>query len=345
MKEEKKILSALRGEAVWPPPVWLMRQAGRYLPEYREVRAKTGSFLGMAMTPEIACEITLQPIQRYGFDAAVLFSDILTVPMALGLEVVFDEGKGPRVVLDGKEEGKGLETQPKAWGETLAPVYDSIKLVKSKLDGKTALLGFAGGPWTLASYMAKGAGGDDQRAAKLWGYRDPEGFAKFLAVIAECVAFHLIRQIKSGADAVQIFDSWAGSLTAETFDQWVIAPTRHIVQRVRGMCPNVPIIGFPRATSLQGYERYARETGVTAVSVDTIAPIKWASGFAAQVPVQGNLDPIALIAGGAALTTATDRILEAMRGKPFIFNLGHGVLPPTPPEHVAELVARVRAAK
>ena len=345
MKEEKKIVSVLKGDAVWPPPVWLMRQAGRYLPEYRELRAKTGSFLGMALTPEIAQEITLQPIRRFGFDAAILFSDILVIPMALGFTVTFDEGKGPSVLLGERENGEGLEIRPEAWAKTLEPVYDSLGLVKAKLDDKTALLGFAGGAWTLASYMTKdaGNGSEDQRAAKLWAYRDPEGFAKFLAVIGECVAFHLIRQLRSGADAVQIFDSWAGGLTAEAFADWVIQPTRRIVERVRSFFPNAPIIGFPRATSLQGYERYARETGVTAVSVDTAAPIGWARGL--SLPVQGNLDPVALIAGGDALAAATDRILDTRRGRPFIFNLGHGVLPPTPPAHVGELVARIRAAR
>lgn len=344
MSGKKKILRALHGEAVWPPPVWLMRQAGRYLPEYREVRKRSGSFLSMAMTPEIACEITLQPVERFGFDAAILFSDILTVPMALGFDVVFEEGSGPRVVLEDKEEGKGLEIRPKAWAETFEPVYESVRMVKSKLGAETALLGFAGGAWTLASYMVKGSAAEDQRAAKLWGYRDPEGFAKFLAVIDECVAFHLLRQIKAGAEAVQIFDSWAGSLTAETFEQWVIVPTQRIVKRIRTVYPDVPIIGFPRATSLVGYERYARETGVTAVSLDTGVPIDWAAGFAREFPVQGNLDPVLLIAGGVSLADATDRILNTMRGKPFIFNLGHGVLPPTPVQNVGELVARIRAA-
>lgn len=342
MKDDKKIVSVLDGESVWPPPVWLMRQAGRYLPEYRALRANTGSFLGMAMNPEIAKEITLQPIRRFGFDAAILFSDILVVPMALGFTVTFDEGVGPVVSL-GSEDGEGLELDPEVWGRTLAPVYESLGLVKGELDGKTALLGFAGAPWTLASYMVRGATkGEEQRAAKLWGYRDPDGFEKFLGVIGECVAFHLIRQLDAGADAVQIFDSWAGSLTAESFERWVVEPTRRIVERVRMARPKARIIGFPRATSLQGYERYMAVTGVNAVSIDTTAPINWASGLG--VPVQGNLDPISLIAGGAALDLATDRILEAMRGKPFIFNLGHGVLPPTPPEHVGALVARIRAA-
>ncbi len=343
MKEEKKIVRVLTGEAVWPPPVWMMRQAGRYLPEYRQLRAKTGSFLGMAMNPEIATEITLQPIRRFGFDAAILFSDILVVPMALGFTVTFDEGVGPKVSL-GEEDGQGLELDPLVWGRVLAPVYQSLGLVKAQLDGQTALLGFAGAPWTLASYMARGAAkGEEQRAAKLWGYRDPAGFEKFLGVIGECVAFHLIKQLDAGADAVQIFDSWAGSLTAETFERWVIEPTRRIVERVRMERPEARIIGFPRATTLRGYERYMAITGVNAVSIDTTAPIDWAAGLGR--PVQGNLDPIAMMAGGAAQRDATDRILAAMRGKPFIFNLGHGVLPPTPLEHVAALVAQIRAAQ
>lgn len=344
MKEEKRILSVLKGEAVWPPPVWLMRQAGRYLPEYRELRAKAGSFLAMAMTPEIACEITLQPIRRFGFDAAILFSDILTVPMALGFEVVFDEGSGPRVVLGDRPLGTGLETRPEMWARKFEPVYEALRQIGPKLDEKTTLLGFAGAPWTLATYMAKEVRSEDQRDAKLWGYRDPRGFAEFLSEIGECVAFHLIRQIEAGADAVQIFDSWAGSLTAECFEQWVIAPTKRIVERVREACPDVPIIGFPRATSLPGYERYAKETGVSAVSVDTCAPIGWVGEFAKKIPVQGNLDPLTLIAGGDALASAADRILGTLRDKPFVFNLGHGVLPQTPVENVGELVKRIRGA-
>lgn len=345
MTEEKKILSVLKGQSVGPVPVWLMRQAGRYLPEYRKLRAKAGSFLAMAMTPEIACEITLQPVRRYGFDAAILFSDILTVPMALGLEVVFDETGGPKVVTEGKELGRGLEMRPEKWAEALAPVYETLGLVKEKLDRGTSLLGFAGGAWTVASYMVKEPGDQDQRAAKLWAYRDPEGFADFLSIIGDCIAAHLVAQLKSGADAVQIFDSWAGSLSAEGFEKWVIEPTRKIVERVRAECPGAPIIGFPRAASLTGYELYARTTGIAAVSVDTTVPIEWASGLAGPLAVQGNLDPVVLIAGGEALDRATDRILDRMQGKPFIFNLGHGVLPQTPPENVSRLVARIRAAK
>lgn len=341
MKEEKKIVGALKGKAVWPPPVWLMRQAGRYLPEYRQLRAKAGSFMTMCMTPAIVQELTLQPIRRFGFDAAILFSDIMVVPDALGLKVTFEEGIGPR--LSAIDTPKALETRTDIWAEKLAPVYEGLDLVKSELEDGTALLGFAGAPWTLATYMAQGTGSDDQRAAKLWGYRDPAGFAALLDVLVDCVAFHLIQQIEAGADAVQIFDSWASGLTAEAFADWVITPTSRIVQKVRAAYPGALIIGFPRATTLEGYERYACETGVNAVSVDTAVSVRWASRLGSVV--QGNLDPIALIAGGPALTAATDRILTAMRGRSFIFNLGHGVLPETPPAHVSDLVAHIRAMR
>ena len=343
MKEDGKnrLVAVLEGNPVWPPPIWLMRQAGRYLPEYRALRDKAGSFWTMCMDPEMAAEVTLQPIKRFGFDAAILFSDILVVPYALGRKVMFEENVGPSMEpVSGVE---GLERRKDVWGQKLAPVYEALKRVRGSLDANTALLGFAGGPWTLATYMAEGRGSTDQRAAKLWGYSDPASFGQLLDLLADCVAAHLIKQFEAGADAVQIFDSWAASLPQHAFAEWVIRPTKRIVERVREMRPDAKIIGFPRATTLAGYELYARETGVSAVSVDTAVPMGWAAKNLGIV-VQGNLDPLALVAGGNALAEGTDAILDAMRGKPFVFNLGHGVVPETPPEHVAELVARVRAA-
>lgn len=343
MKADKPILRALRKEVDLPPPVWLMRQAGRYLPEYRAVREKAGSFWTMCMTPELACEITMQPVTRFGFDAAILFSDILVVPAALGLKVWFEDGVGPRLVP--VHDTKSLERDPAAWRKMLTPVYGALELVRQKLDGKTALLGFAGAPWTLATYMAQGGGSSDQREAKLWGYRDPQGFQRLLEIVGDCVAAHLIAQIDAGADAVQIFDSWASGLPAERFADWVVAPTKRIVEKIRAAHPDAKIIGFPRATTLEGYLRYASETGVDAVSIDTAAPIAWAAkNLAGPVTVQGNLDPIVLIAGGAALERAVDRIVDQMRGHPFVFNLGHGILPETPVDHVHAMLTRIRAA-
>jgi uroporphyrinogen decarboxylase len=344
LKEDERVslLSVLEGSRAAPPPIWLMRQAGRYLPEYRAMREKAGSFWAMCMNPQSAAEITLQPIRRFGFDAAILFSDILVVPYALGCDVAFEDGP----VLTPVSDAARLDGDPGRWKTRLAPVYDTIRLVRSSLSKGVSLLGFAGAAWTLATYMAEGKGSSDQRAAKLWDYRDPKGFQALLDVLEDCVAFHLAAQLEAGADAVQIFDSWAGGLPARQFADWVIAPTKRIVDKVRAVHPGAKIIGFPRAATLEGYRRYAVETGVDAVSLDTAVPMEWAARELPRgVVLQGNLDPIALVAGGRALADATDAILGAMHSRPFIFNLGHGVLPETPPEHVAELVARVRQTR
>jgi uroporphyrinogen decarboxylase len=332
------LISVLGGEAVSPPPVWLMRQAGRYLPEYRELRAKAGSFWTMCNDPVMATEITLQPMRRFDFDAAIIFSDILTVPFALGRTVKFEENVGP--TLNAIDSAEGLERDPAIWRQKLSPAYETLRLVRAALPAQTSVLGFAGAPWTLATYMAAGRGGDEQKAAKLWGYRDPKSFGALLDVLGDCVAAHLIAQIEAGADAVQIFDSWASGLPADIFQRWVVAPTKRIVEKVRAVKPHAKIIGFPRATTFQGYEFYADETGVDGISVDTAAPQDWMSEL--DIPIQGNLDPLLLVTGGAAMERAVDALVDEMRGKPFIFNLGHGVLQETPPEHVAALVARVR---
>ena len=334
-----RLVRVLEGHAFKIPPVWLMRQAGRYLPEYRELRAKAGSFWTMALTPEYAAEVTLQPIRRFGFDAAILFSDILTVPEALGCKVTFTEGEGPS--LEPVTSTQGLISDQTAWSRYFEPVYQALSLVRAELNKESALLGFAGGPWTLASYLAAGAGGDEQRAAKLWAYRDPEGFGYLLDILGDCVGFHLIGQLDAGADAVQIFDSWAGGLPAELFERWVVAPTRKIVAAVRSARPKAKIIGFPRTASLAGYQAYAQQTGVDALSLDTAVPMDWAAANL-SCAIQGNLDPIVLIAGGKALDRAVEQILEAMNGKPHIFNLGHGILPQTPITHVEQLLKRIR---
>ena len=335
MKKETKLVSVLKGSKQVPVPIWLMRQAGRYLPEYREARARAGSFWALCSTPELAAEVTLQPIQRFGFDAAIVFSDILVIPAALGCEVVFEEGEGPR--LAPLDSVAGLRLNEAA----LMPVYDALRLVRGRLGDETALIGFAGAPWTLATYMAAGRGGDEQKAAKLWGYRDPEGFAALLDLLADSIALHLARQLDAGADCVQIFDSWAANLPQAMFERWVIEPTRKIVGKLRTIHPKALVIGFPRAATLEGYRRYAARTGVDAVSVDTAVPMDWAVRTL-SVAVQGNLDPIALIAGGRALDEAVEEILSATREVPFVFNLGHGILPDTPIAHVEQLVKRVR---
>lgn len=339
MTSASKLARVLDGSLEKVPPVWLMRQAGRYLPEYRELRAKAGSFWALALTPHYAAEVTLQPVRRFGFDAAILFSDILTVPEALGQKVTFTEGEGPS--LKPVTSVKGFVEDRTAWAGYFEPIYEALRLTRAGLPADTALLGFAGAPWTLATYLAAGAGGDEQKAAKLWAYRDPEGFGYLLDILGDCVAFHLICQLDAGADAVQIFDSWASGLPASLFDRVVIQPTRRIVQTVRVAWPKAKIIGFPRAATLIGYEEYALATGVDAVSLDTAVPMRYA-GQRLNCVLQGNLDPIALVAGGAALERAADEILEAMTGRPHIFNLGHGILQETPIAHVEQLLKRIR---
>ncbi|HEY8253497.1 MAG TPA: uroporphyrinogen decarboxylase [Rhizomicrobium sp.] len=334
-----KLVRVLEGSVEKTPPVWLMRQAGRYLPEYRELRAKAGSFWGMALNPAYAAEVTLQPIRRFGFDAAILFSDILTVPEAVGQKVTFTVGEGPS--LEPVSSAKGFVEDREAWARYFEPVYEALRLTRAGLPEGTTLLGFAGAPWTLATYLAAGAGGDEQKAAKLWAYRDPQGFATLLDILGECVAFHLIRQLDAGADAVQVFDSWAGGIPAALFERVVIQPTKKIVGTVRAARPGAKIIGFPRAATLAGYQAYAQATGVDALSLDTSAPMGWAAKNL-NCAVQGNLDPITLIAGGAALDQAVDDILTAMNDRPHIFNLGHGILPETPIAHVEQLLKRIR---
>ena len=296
------------------------------------------------MTSELAVEVTLQPIRRFDFDAAILFSDILVIPFALGQNVRFEEGEGP--VLDKFAGLESLVRDETVWAERLAPVYTAMRETRKGLASEKALIGFAGAPWTLAAYMLEGRGSPDQRAAKLFAYRDPDSFKRLLDALCDAVAWHLLRQIDAGANVVQIFDSWAGGLTDKAFADWVVAPNKRIVAAIRKVRPDAKIIGFPRATNQAGYELYAKEVGVDAVSIDTATPLGWAAKtLGPRVAVQGNLDPIALIAGGHALDSAVDRILEATEGVPFIFNLGHGVLPETPLDHMAQMIERVRGVQ
>jgi uroporphyrinogen decarboxylase len=338
MKVTGLFLEVLGGETKNPPPIWMMRQAGRYLPEYRATRAEAGSFLDLCATPRLAAEVTLQPIRRFDFDAAIIFSDILVVVMALGHGVRFDEG--PK--LEPLTTADTLDSNPQNWTKAFAPVYEALGLVRGNLEPSKALLGFAGAPWTLATYLA-GGGNDEQKNAKLWAYRDPQGFGRLIDLLSACVATHLTGQIKAGADAVQIFDSWAAGLPPDLFERWVVQPTADVVRRVREAIPSARIIGFPRGASQSGLEHYAQATGVNAISLDGSVSLDWAAGKLETV-LQGNLDPLALVAGGEALRRGVAGILQATRTVPFIFNLGHGILPPTPIEHVHELVKLVRAA-
>lgn len=318
-----------------------MRQAGRYLPEYRAVRAKAGSFLDLVYNPELATEVTLQPVRRFGFDAAILFSDILVVPHALGQPVKFAEGEGP--LLDPIRDRIDFERLTSDIDHTvLAPVYETVQRVKEALPAATALLGFCGAPWTVATYMIAGRGTPDQAPARMFAYRDAAAFDVLMDVLVEASTSYLVRQLQAGADAVQIFDTWAGVLPPEQFARWCIAPTRRIVTMVRLQMPDAKVIGFPRGAGSQ-LPRYVAETGVDAAGLDWMIDREFArENVQSLVPVQGNLDPLVLLAGGIALDRAVDAAMEAFAGAPFIFNLGHGILPETPISHVEQMLRRVR---
>jgi uroporphyrinogen decarboxylase len=336
-----KFLEALAGKAHKAPPLWLMRQAGRYLPEYLKVRAQAGSFLSLCYNPELAAEVTLQPIRRFGFDAAIIFSDILVVPHALGQKLEFVEGEGPKLdPIGGAACLSKLDLrQANARFEL---VYEAIGKTVSGLAGNTPLIGFCGAPWTVASYMVEGGGSPDQRAAKLLAYRDPRTFKALLDMLVEASSTYLIGQAKAGVQALQIFDSWAGSLSDSDFEAFVIEPTVQIVKQVKSEFPDLPIIGFPRGSAAY-YKRYVDATGADALGCDTAAPISLMQELQSAVPVQGNLDPLLLLAGGDAMQRRVDGILKALSSKPFIFNLGHGILPETPIAHVERLVSLVRS--
>ncbi len=339
----KPLLDVLVGTRATVPPIWLMRQAGRYLPEYRAIRAKAGSFLDLCFDAKNAAEVTLQPIRRFGLDAAILFSDILVVPHALGQRVSFEDGEGPK--LDALQDPSALKNLRREIDQArLQPVYEAIGRVKRELRPAVTLLGFCGAPWTVATYMVAGEGTGDQFPARLFAYRFPEAFAKLIDILVEASASHLIRQFAAGVDAVQIFDTWAGILPAGEFHRWCIEPCARIVTAVREQVPQAKIIGFPRGAAT-GLTRYLDAVAVNAVGIDWTVELNFArEQIQTRRPIQGNLDPLVLLSGGAALDRSVDAILEAFSGGPFIFNLGHGVLPDTPIAHVERLVARVRGA-
>ena len=333
------LLDTLRGKSGSSRPIWLMRQAGRYLPEYRALRAEKGGFLELMYDSEAAAEITLQPVRRFGFDGAILFSDILVIPHALGQDLAFLAGEGPQLsppLVDAALAS--LQGVP----ERLAPIYRTVRLVRRQLGEETTLLGFAGSPWTVATYMVAGEGSRDQQAARLMAYRDPQAMQAIIDAVVELSIEYLSGQIEAGAEAVQLFDSWAGSLAPVEFERWVIAPNAAIVSALKARHPQVPVIGFPKGAGAK-LPAYARETGVQAVGLDETVDPAWAAReLPAQLAVQGNLDPLLLLAGGDGLDVAARRILDAFSGRPHVFNLGHGIDKDTPIAHVERLLRTVR---
>ncbi|RVC76821.1 uroporphyrinogen decarboxylase [Mesorhizobium sp. M4A.F.Ca.ET.022.05.2.1] len=341
MPGKRIMLDVLRGEPVFPPPIWMMRQAGRYLPEYRETRKRAGSFLDLCYDPDLAVEVTLQPIERFGFDASILFSDILVVPNALGRDVRFEEGRGPMLTPISASEIAGLTGD--LFHVNLEPVYETVRRLRAKLPDETTLIGFCGAPWTVATYMIAGQGTPDQAPARLFAYREPEAFARLLKVLADHSAAYLIRQIEAGADVVQIFDSWSGVLDEPSFQAFCVEPVAEIARQVKAVHPNVPVIGFPKGAG-ERYRDYRSKTGITGLGLDWTVPLSMAKELQLGGAVQGNLDPLRLVAGGKALADGVDAILRTLGGGPLIFNLGHGITPETPIAHVEAMVKQVRSA-
>ena len=339
--QDKPLLAVLRGERRDPPPIWLMRQAGRYLPEYRALRQDKGGFLDLVYDPDSAAEVTLQPLRRFAFDGAILFSDILIVPHAIGQELWFETGEGPRLAPP-LASAPLADLQPAM--ERLEPIYETVRLVKAALAPETTFLGFAGSPWTVATYMIAGQGSREQAEARQLAYRDPAKLDSILDRIAEVTVDYLSGQIAAGVDAVQLFDSWSGSLAPDQFERFVIARTAWIVAELKKRYPEVPVIGFPKGAGGK-LGAYARETGVDAIGVDeTVDPV-WANAQLPDgMPAQGNLDPLAILAGGEPMRRSVQSILDAFQGRPHIFNLGHGIGKETPIANVEELVALVKSA-
>jgi uroporphyrinogen decarboxylase len=340
-KSQRLFLRVLAGEPAERPPVWLMRQAGRYLPEYREVRAKARNFVDFCLSPALAAEVTLQPIRRYGFDASIVFADILLLPDAMGRPVTFEVGEGPRFepIATGSElDHVPLETAL----ARVSPVCETLERVRAGLPDQTALIGFAGAPWTVATYLIEGRGGTDKAHSRLFALKNPEGMNALIERLSEFTAHYLAAQVNAGADSLMLFESWAEGLPDDMFERWVMMPHRYILQRLRQLGVNVPVIGFPRGAG-GNYSTYLTQSGMNGVSLDTSVPLAWARQVApSNVTLQGNLDPMLVIAGGEVMKRRIDSIIDGLSGRPHIFNLGHGITPEAPPEHVTDLVKRVR---
>lgn len=336
----KKMIRSLQGNVTADVPLWLMRQAGRYLPEYRELRAEAGSFLKLCYTPSMAAEVTLQPLRRFDLDAAILFSDILVIPHALGQPLAFVEGEGPK--LDPLSDLAAFDALDVAgFEQNLLPIYETLDRVKTELAPDKTLIGFAGAAWTVACYMIDGRGGGSFTRTRETALADPAAFTTFLHKLADVTAVYLLSQIKHGADVVQIFDSWAGLVPAAHFDDWVISPTKRMIDTIRAVHPGFPVIGFPRQAA-DKYLRYAEQTGISGLGLDPAAKF---GDFPKTLCLQGNLAPEILLTGGDKMTAAVTKILEASEGHPYVFNLGHGVIKETPPEHVGQLVDLVHSFK
>lgn len=336
---DKKLLNVLRGKQEKPLPIWLMRQAGRYLPEYRALRADKGGFLELVHDSAAAAEVTLQPIKRYGFDGIILFSDILVIPHAMGQDLWFVAGEGPRLAPK-LSEAKLEDLTPEL--SRLDDIYETVRLVKSQMPENATFMGFAGSPWTIATYMVNGQGSKDQNETRRFAYEDPDNFQKLINAIIDITVDYLCGQIDAGVDALQLFDSWAGSLSPAQFDQWVIEPNKEIIKRIKSIHPNVPIIGFPKGAGGK-LIKYAQNVGMDAIGIDESVDPHWANEYLPNnLPVQGNLDPLALVAGGGALENAVENIKSAFKDRPHIFNLGHGIVPDTPLEHVEKLISLIR---
>lgn len=340
-RSDKAFLRVLDGSVEAVPPVWLMRQAGRYLPEYQEIRGRVENVLDLCFAPKLAAEVTLQPIRRFALDVAILFSDILVVPHALGRRVCFVPGDGPRLEPI-RSPAELVELKARADRDVLSPVYETVALVKDALSSSVALLGFCGAPWTVATYMVAGESTQDQAPARLFAYQHPEAFAQLIDILVAASVEYLSGQLRAGADAVQIFDTWAGVLPPAEFERWCIAPTRRIVDALRREHPDVKIIGFPRGAGTM-LEFYAQALELNAVGLDWTVDRKFArERVQSRTAVQGNLDPLVLVAGGAALDREVDAIMSAFAGGRFVFNLGHGILPHTPIAHVERMLKRIR---
>ncbi len=337
--DHRKVLNVMDGMAYEKPPIWMMRQAGRYLPEYRALREKAGGFLELCYTPKFAIEVTMQPIRRFGFDAAILFSDILVIPDALGRSVRFDAGHGPQLDPIDVEDIASLNSSN--FMNHLSPVIEAVKGIRAELPVETTLLGFCGAPWTVATYMIAGHGTPDQAPARLFAHAHPEEFARLLDIIVYSSVEYLIAQLNAGADAVQIFDSWASVLDEDQFEKWCIKPVAKIVELVREQLPEAKIIGFPKGVG-QFYSTYREKTAIDMMGLDWAMPLSLAVELQKQGAVQGNLDPTRLIAGGRALDEGVDMILENLGSGPLVFNLGHGITPQTPIAHVEQMIKRVR---
>ncbi len=339
---QKRLIRALKGDVLERPPIWLMRQAGRYLPEYHVTRAEAGGMLGLCNTPELAAEVTLQPLRRFPLDAAILFADLPQIANALGQDLAYHEGEGPVLSPPIRSRADMARLSIAPLHERMAPIYETVKVLKRKLPEATALIGFAGAPWTVATYMVEGRGGSASGFAhvKRWAFADPAGFQVLIDLLTDAIGQYLDRQIAAGCEAVQLFDSWASVLPQPFFDLWCVEPVRKIVAKLKAAHPDVPIIAFPRGAGLL-YGGYQAATGCHAIGLDETVPLVWARGDAAQYCVQGNLDPQMLVVGGDALKAEVDRILRGLSGVPHVFNLGHGISLHTPPAHVEALVRQV----